>query len=116
MYAFKEYVKQHIRMCMSFEGCNGCPLNWSNGERFCYDAYHSNWTWAAHVVMDWAAEHPEPRYPTWEGWYQECFPDAPLKCPRAFMRTSCRSRYCYECLSEPIPADSAKKLGVKPIE
>lgn len=28
------------------------------------------------VVMRWAAEHPEPQYPTWEEWQKTNFPDA----------------------------------------
>lgn len=65
------------------------------------------------LVMSWAAEHPEPVYPTWYEWledvgivykvkseYSQIY-DIVLSTPKLF---------------EPIPADTAQKLGIEPKE
>lgn len=78
---------------------------------------------AGHTVMDWAAEHPEPRYPSWNRWFRETFPDsiyATSPCPNTFCRVCDPTAYhgeveCYECKGKPIPADIAEKLGIKPM-
>ena len=75
------------------------------------------------VVMDWAAAHPEPRYPTWNEWYKATFPNSnfhTIPCPSMFYKICETSNYhgeveCYECRNQPIPADIAEKLGIKPI-
>ena len=72
-------------------------------------------------IMQWAAEHPEPVYPTWKEWRDKNFSnnDAPmwpctfetkeyLKC-KNFIR-------CEQCINTPIPAHIAAKLGIKPIK
>ena len=46
-------------------------------------------------VMEWAEAHPEPEYPTWVEWFN--------------------SMGGVDC-GEPIPADIAEKLGIKPKE
>lgn len=70
-------------------------------------------------VMQWAAEHPEPRYPTWEEWQKANFPNANVKVsPCAFSDSKsfrCMNHGCDACRDFPIPADIAEKLGVKPI-
>ena len=45
--------------------------------------------------MEWAEAHPEPEYPTWVEWFN--------------------SMGGVDC-GEPIPADIAEKLGIKPKE
>jgi hypothetical protein len=71
------------------------------------------------IVMDWAAENPEPRYPTWKEWQDATFPDALCDmCPRVFgvaPMDGCVNVSCDDCMRAHIPADIAKKLGVKPI-
>ena len=71
-------------------------------------------------VMQWAAEHPEPVYPTWREWQHSMFPDAhKFIRPCEFgsrNRFECDKKICYECKKEPIPADIAEKLGIKPKE
>lgn len=68
--------------------------------------------------MDWAAEHPETRYPTWKEWSDSTFPDAYVQiAPCAFMACPIIDKKCSksECLNIPIPEDIAKKLGIQPI-
>lgn len=116
MAEFQEVMRQGKRMCERRDACVSCPI--FNAKIGCPVVCYEDDRLMADVeriIMDWAAEHPEPRYPTWKEWYQECLPDAPLKCRRAFMYTSCGTRTCDACLSEPIPADIAQKLGIKPI-
>ena len=113
MAEFQEVMRQRKRMCDSNKRCSECALD-RIGIRCNYYPV-DKLEQIERIIMEWAAEHPEPRYPTWNEWYQECLPDAPFKCRRAFMNISCGIRYCDECLSEPIPADIAKKLGIQPI-
>lgn len=74
------------------------------------------------TIMKWAAEHPEPIYPTWKEWQKANFPDAEGNmCPTAFGAMSqieCNDFEfsCEECMNCRIPADIAAKLGVKAIE
>jgi hypothetical protein len=70
-------------------------------------------------VMKWAAEHPEPAYPTWEEWgkeWKQKFPEAEtVPCISLFMKADC-GESCESCRQRPIPADIAAKLGIKPLE
>lgn len=126
MAEFQEVVKQAARMCQSFGAdCNGCKLHWRDGETLCVfvgkpKAWRPNkMTDAECIVMDWAASHPEPRYPTWEEWHKTNFPDAIHDiCPIRFMPNkplgTCAVS-CKKCTNTPIPAEIAEKLGIKPI-
>lgn len=59
-------------------------------------------------VTAWAAEHPEPVYPTWEEWLitQGVIKENP----------NGGVGYPMPKLLEPIPADIAQKLGIEPKE
>lgn len=127
MAEFQEVMKQAKRMCQSFGAdCNGCKLHWRDGETLCVfvgkpKAWRPNkMTDAECVVMDWAASHPEPRYPSWKEWREKIFPDSTYKlCPKNFMSredSGCDNQTsCIQCMDCPIPADIAEKLGIKPI-
>lgn len=70
-------------------------------------------------IMQWAAEHPEPVYPTWAEWQAKNFPEgAAYICLLNFTDRKVCDEWgsCVECRAEPIPADIAEKLGIKPIE
>lgn len=75
-------------------------------------------------IMKWAAEHPEPKYPSWIEAWKQAFPDADRipPCPRYFMSgekfESICVLYdnCVDCKNSPIPADIAEALHVKAIE
>ena len=127
MAEFQEVVKQANRMCRSFGAvCDGCKLHWLDGEALCVfggtpEAWRSNkMTDAERIVMDWAAEHPELRYPSWHEAWKQLFPDGQgSPCPTAYgMKYEpewCGSDDCKKCKGRPIPADIAEKLGIKPI-
>lgn len=73
-------------------------------------------------VMQWAAEHPEPVYPTWVEWLIEkgVIPQkgcmlATTHDPDTGEITEARIGITPSAL-QPIPADIAEKLGVKPKE
>lgn len=56
------------------------------------------------AVVKWAAEHPEPIYPTWVEWFRQ-------------MKMIPPEQKCFHTwLLEPIPADIAQKLGITPKE
>lgn len=110
---FVQTMKDWRRMCMameklrpddsccgcSLEGC-GCPAIYEE------DSSHVDYADVEKNVTAWAAEHPEPQYPTWEEWLitQGVIKENPnggvgWPMPKLF---------------EHIPADIAQKLGVKP--
>lgn len=73
-------------------------------------------------IMKWAAENPEPVYPSWNDAWRQLFPDAYCvnsPCPNHFLQKErsmpCDYRVCTDCKSQPIPADIANKLGIEPI-
>lgn len=102
-------------MCKTYNSCDHCKIHEKKFPCPIIDVADGKDEVIERIIRNWAAEHPEPRYPTWNEWYQEYLPDAPLKCPRAFMDTRCGPWPCDRCLSDPIPADVAQKLGIKPI-
>lgn len=56
------------------------------------------------IIMSWAAEHPEIVYPTWADWFRQ-------------IGVAPRTQSCFhKWLLEPIPADTAQKLGIEPKE
>ena len=118
MAEFLEVIRQKHRMCED-KDCHVCPLY---GVEFCarYDIDPKNAEQAETIIMQWASEHPEPQYPTWEEWEKENFPlsDNMLcighfkKCP-GNRGVAIR---CKICRQQPIPAEIAEKLGVRPKE
>lgn len=105
MAEFSEVIKEFKRMCRYYNNKatqNDCPLyckghgcNISHCRMLAFDdkRFHS-------MVMSWAAEHPEPVYPTWKEWLAE--------------QGILSAGGLWEKAFKPIPADIAKKLGIKP--
>ena len=124
MSEFTEVMKQAKRMCKAFgDGhCSECPIGDANvlecgitvtSEMDCKEVERR--------VMQWAAKHPEPVYPTWDEWQNSVFPDAEIDItPCAFGsidRLNCfLENRCSTCKEQQIPADIAEKLGIKPKE
>lgn len=123
MAQFSEVMRQAKRMCKAFSDghYSECPIGNA-------DALECGITVTSGMdceeverrVMQWAAEHPEPVYPTWDEWQNVMFPDAdadmsPCEYGRRD-RFGCGEKTCAECMAEPIPADIAEKLGIKPKE
>lgn len=126
MSEFTEIMRQAKRMCSVHGGiCSYrcCPL--ANGEtcRLNVELDGEDYNELERIIMDWAAKHPEPVYPSWgEGWKQ-LFPEADIRrtlCPEVF-GDKYRCDWCYddndscdECVERPMPAEVAEKLGIKP--
>ena len=101
MAEFKEVIKQWVRL--GTESCGYCPVSdlcsrhmEIGNECLCYDIETKADNMET-MVMAWAAEHPEPVYPT----LIEYLRGLGLE----------HHRMC-----DPIPADVARKLGLKPKE
>lgn len=111
---FAETMRQWKRMCKAYsyddavECCNGCPITKlsANGCDAIYADFPENASWndVENVIMAWAAEHPEPRYPMWAEWLM-----AKYNLHETIDDLG-------DVLSAPIPADIAEKLGIKPKE
>lgn len=122
MAEFLEVMRQAQRMCDTYD-CDHCPLTYESV--LCALASDKDLTYAVikkfeSKVMQWAKEHPEPQYPTWEEWHTKNFPDVVGNLtPCTFAPISelrCAETNCRACRSRPIPADIAKKLGIRPKE
>ena len=129
MAEFQEVMKQMNRMCHDVKGkgrhCEQCDLSSKKngvGKR-CTDMMSEYSEKAEKIIMDWAAEHPEPQYPTWVEWQGKIFP-ASLRpiCPLGFMIDHTSAKMCISegvgcgsCVlrERQIPADIAEKLGIK---
>lgn len=128
MAEFAEVMRQAHRMCDVCK-CDDCPM--ADHVDMC-GLIHSKYRKEGillefeRIVMQWAKEHPEPQYPTWEEWQTNTFPgDLNRLGPCHFMDVSawesiigkkCNGIECSECRTYPIPADIAKKLGIRPKE
>ena len=124
MAEFTDVMRQAKRMCESFSDghCSECPIGNAKvlecgitvtSEMDCKEVERR--------VMQWAAKHPEPVYPTWDEWQKSVFPDAAIDItPCAFGsrdRLNCfLEKTCSTCKEQQIPADIAEKLGIKPKE
>ena len=124
MAKFIEVMEQAKRMCKTFSDghCSECPIGNADvlecgitvtSEMDCEEVERR--------VMQWAAEHPEPVYPTWREWQNSVFPDAEIDItPCTFgsrNRLNCfLEKTCSTCKEQQIPADIAEKLGIKPKE
>lgn len=128
MAEFFEVMKQARRMCHSIS-CDICMLP---------ELYEWMCVWGSKPLeftdeiiakiesktLQWAAEHPEPKYPTWREWQAKKFPGGnAILTPCHFMMmqewmgiSGCDCRDCDVCSERPIPDDIARKLGIKPKE
>ena len=123
MAKFTEVMRQARRMCEAFRDghCSKCPIGNA-------DVLECGITVTSDMdceeierrVMQWAEKHPEPVYPTWDEWQNSTFKDAHkhiMPCTFGSRdRFKCEGKTCYVCMDQQIPADIAKKLGIKPKE
>lgn len=123
MAEFAEIMRQARRLCAAHGGiCNdsNCPLD--NGEacRLNIDLDGEDYNELERIIMDWAAEHPEPVYPSWKEAWNELFPQAKyIPCPVLYFGVGAcdhDDKFCVNCKSRPIPAEIAEKLGIRPKE
>ena len=108
MAEFQEVLHQWRRLCDKHNLCNECPgAKTSDKESICMLMSYDNRRTEAEVediIMQWAAEHPEPVYPTW------------IDVLKLYGVTD-ETGYCYlDSAYKPIPADIAEKLEIEPKE
>lgn len=122
MAEFTETMRQAKRLCAAHYGMcstNNCPLDSGEACRLNIDPDGEDYNELERIIMDWAKEHPEPVYPSWEAAWRQLFPDANcVPCPDSFGIKygvpECAHLACTDCKSRPIPAEVAEKLGIKP--
>ena len=115
-HSFQEVMRQFDRMCKANAGCSGCPLHKRDGvsDGCSIGAFVNDSGRIEREIMSWAAEHPEPVYPTW---YEFLKTNA-----WEWMRENCRDwprddKTWHRFINEArIPADIAEKLGIEPKE
>ena len=117
MAEFQDVMRQRKRLC-KLSKCDECLLSSlkTHIAKECHRFTIENYKEAEKIIMDLAAEHPEPTYPTWLEWYESTFPDRGREggiCPRMFMKHECSGMECKDCYREHIPAEIAEKLGIK---
>ena len=131
MAEFTEVMRQARRLCKAHgngvDHCDRCPMADTFGYSYgcsiihmsneCSDAEYIEFE---DIVMKWAADHPEPKYPTWNEAWKQLFPNGQgAPCPATYdMKYASEQcgETCYGCKNRPIPADIAEKLGIKPIK
>lgn len=124
MAEFVDVLKMARRMCKNVDACDDCPI-YDSLRRYCklsrpLFSSDSNFAKCEAAIMEWGAENPELRYPTWREWQRDHFPDASntmRPCVYiSYTDARCRDyKDCGDCQSQPIPADIARKLGIQPI-
>lgn len=129
---FTKTMKDWKRMCDKMDKdygtdacCTHCPLSLEGVVIDGCDAIYTHWAanadWdkVASIIEEWAAENPEPVYPTWAEWLIEhglteyqgnVFNDYRKDGPFVTKIDAVLSKAAYK----PIPADIAEKLGLKP--
>lgn len=128
MAEFLDVMRQAQKICDTYK-CDDCPM--VDHVDMC-GLIHSKYRKAGfllefeQIVMQWAKEHPELQYPTWKEWKKANFPDASIGLtPCSFMSRERQGKImgeecvfldCADCINTPIPADIAKKLGIRPKE
>lgn len=112
---FVQTMKDWRRMCKTFTTdddescCEGCPIMALAIDEHGCDAIFSEWADKADweevedVIETWAAEHPEPVYPSWYRWL-------------IMMGAIGSVEDLFSDLQREIPADIAQKLGLQPKE
>ena len=106
---FVQTMKDWRRMCIAANGkCNNCLMDKT---RMCAfgisDIGDYELQEAETIITAWAAEHPEPVYPTWEEWLitQKVIKENPNGVGNPLPK-----------LFDSIPAEIAEKLGLEPKE
>ena len=120
MAEYNDVIKQFKRMCWYYsrdKGQKSCPIcmsypNCNIGQ--CRKIAFEQPACFKDVVMAWAAEHPEPVYPTWKEWLEEQrvvvhFDSVSEKGTKVKWELTNKSN----CR---IPADIAQLLGIEPKE
>ena len=127
MAEFIELFLQKRRICKRFydNRCEGCPLNDSRnlcGVMSIIAVSEDEAMAFEKTVTQWAAEHPEPVYPTWEEWLQSV---GVMESSEGLLRRIKGQLYIDGIpahavptakVLQPMDADIAQKLGIEPKE
>lgn len=116
MTEFITIVNIKKRMCDTHAYCKKCPLSQDyNGRDIpCCDLIYKHPEEAERIILQWAAEHPEPQYPSWSEAWKRLFPGAfNAPCPNMYFGLPCRSNDCDKCRAQPIPAHIAQMLHIQ---
>lgn len=113
MAEFQEVMKQWRRRCEACEKNENvkCYINGYLCEAFCKMQKHIDPKSVEQEIMSWAAENPEPVYPTWAEYISE-----------QIIHDMCKGEISGPetvltyAMYKPIPADIAEKLGIEPKE
>lgn len=126
MAEFMEVMRQARRLCKEqqhIDCCVRCPMQGKEGCMVAADAEYIDYVEAERKIMDWAAEHPEPVYPSWKEAWQKLFPNAcEVPCPRkhfdegCFPIFICAKHDCDRCKARQMDPEIAEKLGIRPKE
>lgn len=116
MAEFQEVCKQWRRLCRSqekeYQKCVDCPAgDYQMCELEISNIDDLDFQRTEEAVMAWAAEHPEPVYPTWSEYLHTQVKSHTVL--RGFPDPDC---VLDDLLHTPISADIAEKLGLKPKE
>ena len=124
---FVQTMKDWRRMCKAFNTddescCYGCPVV-DIHEHGCEAIFEmedgTDWERYEGQIREWAAEHPEPVYPTWKEYLKKIGAvkvkavESVGYCGNTEVRDT---EYVFEVLDIPISADTAQKLGLEPKE
>lgn len=110
---FVQTMKDWKRMCNAMEklrpddSCCGCRLEGYGCPAIYEDDSHVDYADVEKNVTAWAAEHPEPKYPTWGEYLEKVIPHGTRETALTF---------AIYAMNQPIPADIAQKLGIEPKE
>ena len=105
MAEFSEVIKQFKRMCNNGHcaTATGCPMYPSCNIGQCRRIAFERPSDFEQRVMSWAAENPEPQYPTWYRWL-------------IMMNAIGSVEDLFSDLQREIPAVIAQQLGIEPEE
>lgn len=111
---FAKVAHEWVRMCKAYSDigdCMKCPLV-HNPVCGCMcdgnGASEKDIAKAESDIMAWAAEHPEPVYPTWGEWF--------LQTCQVGLTDDCRANDWIGLLKSHIPPELAKRLEIEPKE
>jgi hypothetical protein len=104
-------------MCLHYQNCgdSGCPLFDECGNIGSHSSNAKQAMRIEKVVMSWAAEHPEPVYPTFGEWLEKQGIVKLVNGDR-YEKDGRKVYMLLESVENQIPADIAQKLGIEPKE
>lgn len=112
-HSFKEVMKQFKRSCPDGQcsSATDCAMYPASNIGQCRKIAFERPAEFERRVMEWAESHPEPEYPTWLEWLQK---------EGLYIRNEIEVGVYFTSVTakafEPIPADIAERLGIKPKE